>query len=242
MTNFATNFAGYGAVVADSIAIAGAASVGGTLTTAAVSVANGNLTMGTNRKLILDTATTLSSCALQFNGDPNTGLIRDSADFVKFVAGGTYIAAYAPAAVGGNDTFYVPTNFQCLGTSAFTGAVTTGALNVSNGNLTMGTGRKLILDTNTSTSDLALQYNGDPNTGMYRSAVDTQAWVAGGSAALFTLGANVLTNGYIYINEATAPSALANHSILYSLDVGGKTQLTAKQGSAGTVVALAIEV
>lgn len=164
--------------------------------------------------------------AFYWTNDENNGLWRDSADHIR-------------AGVGGSTSLII---------SAATGIHTNTQLTVDNGNLIMGTGRKLILDTSTDTTSLALQFNGDPNLGIYRSNTDNMDMVANGGSVARALAStwNVLGNGLfenaIGINESSAPSATANRSWLYSLDVGSKTQLTAKQGSAGTVVALAIEV
>lgn len=144
MPNLSVNISGSGAIVADSIAVAGDAVVGGRATAAGFTssiagtagtpaynwsadpdngpyysgVANrcewasggtdtvslrsnlivnyraltqdGNLTMSTGRKLILDNSGTPTDLPLQFNGDPNTGIGWDSADYMRMYSGGTF--------------------------------------------------------------------------------------------------------------------------------------------------------
>lgn len=211
MTNFATNFAGYGAVVAESI------------------VATGNIEA---QGQFLAKAGTQSSPGYAFKDGANYGFFLE-------VAG----SRFASTAAGG-ETMY----FGSAANHSYKPASIAGVLNVSGGNLVMGTGRKLILDTSTSTSDLALQFNGDPNTGFYRDAADDYRLVVGGSAVQAMAASTVITLGNHYFNnalrivESSVPAATANQAWIYAIDVGTKTQLTTKLGAAGTVVALGIEV
>lgn len=59
----------------------------------------GNISMSSGAKVILDASSDQSNCPLQFNGDPNTGLIRIAADQIGVVAaGGTPLSAQNGAA------------------------------------------------------------------------------------------------------------------------------------------------
>lgn len=134
------------------------------------------------------------------------------------------------------------------------GAVVADSVTVAaGGSITMGAGAVVKLDPSTSTAACPLQWNGDPNTGMRYVLADRQGFVCGGTAVVSietsalvaqgnVQGTNLVTDAAIYLPEiGAAPSALANYSIVYSLDAATKTQLNAKQGAAGTVTALAVE-
>lgn len=110
------------------------------------------------------------------------------------------------------------------------GALTGFAATTFNGNVTMGPGTKLILDTSTSATDCPLQFAGDPNTGIRYSSADIWQTIGGGGVSSTHSSAFVTVTGIIgdwyYYNEVTAPSPIANKAILYGLDVAAKTQLT----------------
>lgn len=105
-----------------------------------------------------------------------------------------------------------------------------------------------------SASDCSLQFDGDPNTGIFTSGADIMQFVTAGSApavcvagainvSTINVGGNAVVSNAVYLLEmGAAPGALANYSIIYSLDAATKTQLNTKQGAAGTVTPLAIEV
>lgn len=125
-----------------------------------------------------------------------------------------------------------------------------------NGDVTLGAGADLIMgalgqilaDDNADETLPAYSFRGDINTGWYRGAADqTRRVVGGGIADIVTSSGYfiyipIFAESYISLNEMAAPAAQANHSVVYSVDVATKTQLTAKQGAAGTTIALAIEV
>lgn len=98
MSRFAYNFAGAGAVVADSVAVA----------------ANGNITMGSGAVIKVDASNSTSNCPIQRNGDPNTGITFPAADQVSLVTGG---GAPVAAVVGGASisTLTVTSNLVNLG-------------------------------------------------------------------------------------------------------------------------------
>lgn len=177
--------------------------------------------MGSGAKLILDASTSLTDCPLQWDGDPDSGLSYGAANNWKLVANQTIRA-----------------------TLFGSGLAVVGTIS-GDGNITAGTAG-------------LFGWSGDADTYLERNTADTIRHVVGGSAQLTVDTTNVsaaqlvaspiiaasvnLQGPVLYLSETTEPSALANYSILFSLDVGGKTQLTAKQGAAGTVVPLAIEV
>lgn len=141
-----------------------------------------------------------------------------------------------------------------------------GAVTVT-GSIAMASGAVLKLDPSTSLTNCPVQWSGDPNSGLSYVSADSAALVFGGvatigsnatavslnvastvagSSALTVTGAlNANTYVYtplVYVPESSAPAALADASILHSLDSATKTALKTKQGAAGTVVQLAIEI
>ncbi len=230
MPNLSQNLSG---ITAAELTITGAASIGGRVTGAGFTSSVGG------------TAATPAynwSTGVHASG-PSTGHFHE----------GTRVAiGYSGADKmfwGASINNYVATTFA--GSTQFNNTVA-----VDGGNLTMGTGRKLILDSATDVTNCALQFAGDPNTGMVYNSTDQYRMVAGGAfiispsnAGGLILGTNLITANSDTIftkalgfNETTAPAAVADRSWIYALDVAGKTQLTSKNGAAGTVVALAIEV
>lgn len=139
-----------------------------------------------------------------------------------------------------------------------TGAKTTVQLNATtidlagaisaNGDLTMGSTRKLILDSSTDINSTALQFAGDPNTGIYSPSANNLRTVGGGAYAANFAGGLTAFNGPfggggpVYLTEGAGAGPAANVAYVYARDTGAKTELVAKMGAAGTIVPLAIEV
>jgi hypothetical protein len=147
-----------------------------------------------------------------FTADPNTGIYNDAADSFAGTAGAAKI--FDVTSVDG-----------------------IGATKVIANQFGAGDG---------DATNPAFYFLSDTNCGFTRAGADLINVVGGGGygglvAGIFT-AASYFAGPAVYLSEGTAQPATANYSILYSLDVGAKTQLTAKQGAAGTVVPLAIEV
>ena len=101
----------------------------------------------------------------------------------------------------------------------------------TNGDITMGSGAVIKLDPSTSLTSCALQFNGDPNTGLRYGAADNFTLLSGGNfiqsiATQITLWVQANARGGIGFVEQAAPTLVADTGIMYaSVDGGSKTDL-----------------
>lgn len=120
-----------------------------------------------------------------------------------------------------------------------------GALAIAD-KMSMAAGKQLLIDPGTVSAP-GLGVVGDTGIGMYRVGAGNWGMAAGGVKTISASSGSGAMNGNftcssVYIPETAAPSAVANYCIIYGVDVATKTALNAKQGAAGTVTQLAIEV
>lgn len=158
--------------------------------------------------------------AYNWSGDTDNGMYRSGTNEVSIAAIGQTKHAF----VSGGSVAVGP--FIAQNPTTF------------NDDVTMGSGKKLILDASTSTTSCPLQFGGDPNTGLSYVAADQMSIVAAGGAPLgvqsgaanattLNVSSNIVNQGALYMREMSAPSGLADYAIIYAVvDGGSKTDLT----------------
>lgn len=108
-------------------------------------------------------------------------------------------------------------------------------------------GCSIILEAAYRPTDVPLQFDGDPNTGlMWLGADNIGVQAAGASQANLSSGLTQF-NGTLYatfvlLPESGTPSALANDVWFYAIDVAAKTAARVMCGAGGTVTTIGIEV
>lgn len=140
-----------------------------------------DLTMSSGKVIALDSTISTANLPLQIVGDANTGIGRssDGADSLSIVTGGTELVRFNTAAAASGITFA--------------------------GNVVIS-GKVLKIDSSNSTTAVALQISGDPNTGLGQiGGADTVSLVAGGTEMRFS-AAGIITS------TATAPEVDLNSS------------------------------
>lgn len=185
---------------------------------------------------------TVGTPAYNFSSDVDCGIYHSGvANRYELAAGGADVHSIRTAL----SHAYVPFSMGSTGT-------------ITGGNFTMGTGRKLILDNNLTTTDLPLQFNGDPNTGIGWDSADYIRYYAGGSfiagvsssaglvaQSVLTISNNAIfpAGSYIEMTEGTAPASPAADKVrIYAVVDGGSLTDLAAKFQDGTVDIFAQEV
>lgn len=148
-------------------------------------------------KLQIAANNSVTSCPLQFVGDPNTGIAQiDGADSVSFVTAGAEI-------------------IRCNSAAASTGVTLLG-------NAAMVAGKVFKIDSSTSLTATPLQFGGgtpDPNTGVSQpGGADTVSLVAGGTE---TVRVGNGTFGIFTKNAAPAAQQTSGANITNNVTSGG---------------------
>jgi hypothetical protein len=152
MANFSTNFAGYGAVTATSLSVASDVTVGGV-----VKLADG----------------TIGAPSLSFTSDPDTGIYRSAANYLRTVGGGAYAAEFTGGLTNFNGNTstggvaYLSAGSAAAPSLAFAGDTNTGIYNSSAdqvGFATNGTHRGYFSDSQLYSAQ-ALSVSGAANLG-----------------------------------------------------------------------------
>lgn len=166
---------------------------------------SGDLTMGAGAQILADYGTS-GAPGYAFNGRPAEGFLSAAAGYVALSSGEQLNADIA--SIGTMQAFAV------------------------NGDLTMNAGTQILADSGTQTEP-GYAYNGDPNTGRFRSAADVEQHVVGGGVAQITSASGVFTYIPLFIEagalfkEQAAPVGAADYARLFAVvDGGGKTDLS----------------